>query len=96
MNGGDLVFERFVEGFILVADDAGSARVGRNKGVVNMSFGASLRVAAHKDMADVWCKLFPDLTTMVKWLTLTVNRRAYGTDGDEFGYLVCSCGQLRG
>jgi hypothetical protein len=43
---------------MLIADDAGTARVGRNKGVVNMSFGASLRVASHKDMADVWCKLF--------------------------------------
>lgn len=43
---------------MLIADDAGSARVGRNKGVVNMSFGASVRAAAHADMAVVWCKLF--------------------------------------
>ncbi|KAI6777446.1 hypothetical protein HG530_001391 [Fusarium avenaceum] len=57
LNGGNLVFERFVEGFMLIADDAGSARVGRNKGVVNMSFGASVRAAAHADMAVVWCEL---------------------------------------
>jgi hypothetical protein len=57
LNGGDLIFERFVEGFMLIAEDATTARVGVNKGVVNMSFGASLRVASHADMAVVWCKL---------------------------------------
>jgi hypothetical protein len=53
--GGAVTFEKYVEAFMLVADDNS---VGNNEGVVNLSFGLSKSLAPNEDITKVWCKLF--------------------------------------
>jgi hypothetical protein len=58
-NGHKIVFERFVESFLAIADDNHANAPGQDEGVVNLSFGTPVDEAFHDvtDIAYIWCKL---------------------------------------
>jgi hypothetical protein len=70
--GGAVAFEKYVEAFMLVADDSS---VGKDEGVVNLSFGLSKSLAPNKDITAVWCKLFPVYRTSISMTVKYTNER---------------------
>lgn len=54
--GGVVAFEKFVEAFLLIADDGHDDAPGHDEGVVNLSFGVPIGDATDESIAGIWCK----------------------------------------
>lgn len=66
----NIPFERFVEAFLLIADDNAA---GINEGVVNMSFGLPAENDDEEAMAWIWCKLLFAHASLASRTTIRIN-----------------------